>query len=203
MFYRFMRIVANVCIRPFLKLTNKVVVEGMENIPQEGPLVIASNHLSMWDPIYIYCFVQRKMNFMAKAELFRIPVIGWIVRHMDGFPVNRQRLDRQALKSAADVLSREEALLIFPEGTRSKDGRLLPFFDGASLFAYRSKAWVLPVAVINTPQTFPKGFRKKVVIRFGVAYQATQTETSGGHSEALKEMTQELRGKIETLQAGE
>lgn len=203
MFYRFMRIIANICIGPFLKLTNKVVVEGQEHIPPMGPLVIASNHLSMWDPIYIYCYVQRKMNFMAKAELFNIPVIGWIVRHMNGFPVNRHRLDRQAIKSAAEVMSRKEALLIFPEGTRSKDGQLLPFYDGASLFALRSQAWILPVALVNTPRTFPKGLREKIIIRFGEAYQAPKLESQGSTSEVLKEMTRDLKEKIMRLQAGD
>jgi len=201
MFYSFMLKMADWLIFPFLKLFNHLDIKGLENIPQEGPVVLASNHLSLWDPVYLFCCVRRrKLNFMAKAELFKIPVIGWIISHVHAFPVQRNQIDRNALRKAAQVLANNEALVLFPEGTRSKTGELLPFRDGAVLFAQRSQAPIVPIAIVNSAKSFPKGFRQKIHIYFGKPITFSEFQGQKATGEMLKEMTRRLREEIIRLQ---
>lgn len=203
MFYKFMLGVAKWLIFPFLHLFNRLEIEGLENIPEKGPIVLASNHLSLWDPVYLFCCVQRKLNFMAKAELFDIPVVGWVIRHVNAFPVNRHAMDRTALRLAGQALAREEGLVIFPEGTRSQSGELLPFYDGAALFAHRSNALTIPVAIMNSPKTFPKGFRQRIKIRFGSPLDFNEFEGEKTSAEMLKKMTNTLWHQVHQLQSQE
>lgn len=200
MFYRFMVVVAHWIIFPFLRVFNRVRITGTENIPKQGALVLAANHLSLWDPIYLFCCVPRKLNFMAKAELFKIPVVGWVIAHVHGFPVHRNTIDRTALKKSAEVLEKGEALVLFPEGTRSRTGELLPFYDGAVLFAQRSSAIVVPAAILNSPKSFPAGLRQTIHIRFGQPIDFSEYQERKVNAAMLHEMTDKLRNRIKQLQ---
>lgn len=200
MFYRFMVVVAHWIIFPFLRVFNRVRITGTENIPKQGALVLAANHLSLWDPIYLFCCVPRKLNFMAKAELFKIPVVGWVIAHVHGFPVHRNTIDRAALKKSAEVLEKGETLVLFPEGTRSRTGELLPFYDGAVLFAQRSSAIVVPAAILNSPKSFPAGFRQRIHIRFGQPIDFSEYQERKVNAAMLHEMTDKLRNRIKQLQ---
>lgn len=185
---------------PFLRLFNRVKIRHLEQLPMKGPVMLIVNHLSLWDPVYLFCLIRRKLNFMGKSELFDIPVLGWILRHVYVFPVKRNTIDRNALKTAAEALEREEVLVIFPEGTRSRDGRLLPLKEGAALFAYRSDCIVIPVAMSNTPKTFPKGFRQSVTVSFGAPIDLTPYKAMKNRGEALREITAEFTRSLERLQ---
>lgn len=202
MFYRFMLGVAHRLVFPFLRLFNRVEITGIDYIPEQGAFVLAANHLSFWDPVYLFCCVPRKLHFMAKAELFQVPVVGWVIAHVHGFPVHRNTIDRNALRIAAEVLAQGEALVLFPEGTRSRNGELLPFYDGAVLFAQRSEAVVVPVAIINTPKSFPAGFRQKVLLRFGEPIDFSEYQGKKVNSTILHQMTGQLRCRIKQLQEG-
>ena len=115
------------------KLGLRLNVEGTENIPQEGPLVIASNHLSLLDPPVIGVAATRKVHFMAKQELF-VPILGDIYKALGAFPVRRGGADRAAIKHGIDILKDNKVLAIFPEGTRSLGGeKFLPFKSGAKV----------------------------------------------------------------------
>jgi 1-acyl-sn-glycerol-3-phosphate acyltransferase len=201
MFYRFMLKVADWLIFPFLRICNHLDIKGLENIPDQGPVVLASNHLSLWDPVYLFCCIRnRKLNFMAKAELFKIPVIGWVISHVNAFPVHRNQLDRNALRKAAQVLSQNEALVLFPEGTRSRTGELLPFYDGAVLFAQRSQALIVPIAILNSAKSFPKGFRQTIRIQIGKPLSFAEYNGQKATTEILSTMTRQLREEILQMQ---
>ena len=142
--------VARVIVRGLLKLLTHCRVEGRKNIPSQGPLLIVANHLSLADPPLLGVSLSRKVMFMAKKELFRSRVIGYFFGSFGAFPVDRRQLNRQALRQAGQILADDLALVMFPEGTRSRSGRLRPAFSGPALIAMRSGAPILPVGIIGT-----------------------------------------------------
>ncbi len=142
--------VARVIVRVLLKLLTHCQVKGRENIPSQGPLLIVANHLSLADPPLLGVSLSRKVMFMAKKELFHFRVIGYFIGSFGAFSVHRGQLDRKALRQAYQVLADGLALVMFPEGTRSRNGRLQPAFSGPALIAVRSGAPILPVGIIGT-----------------------------------------------------
>ena len=142
--------VATVIVRVLLKLLTRCQVKGRENIPNQGPLLIVANHLNLADPPLLGVSLNRKVIFMAKKELFRPRVIGYFIGSLGAFPVHRGRLDRQAMRQAYQVLADGLALVMFPEGTRSLNGRLQPALPGPALIAIRSGAPILPVGIVGT-----------------------------------------------------
>ncbi len=142
--------VARVIIRGLLKLLTHCQVKGRENIPSQGPLLIVANHLSLADPPLLGVSLSRKVMFMAKKELFRFRVIGYFIGSLGAFSVHRGQLDRKAMRQTYQVLADGLALVVFPEGTRSRSGRLRPAFSGPALIAVRSGVPILPVGIIGT-----------------------------------------------------
>lgn len=129
-------------------------VEGGENFPKEGPVLVASNHRSNMDPVAIGCSLQREIHFMAKEELFKIPVLSFIVTQWKAFPVKRGIADRQAIRNALDLIKRGAVIGLFPEGTRSKNGLLGPAYPGVGLLALKANCPVIPIALKGTEKMF-------------------------------------------------
>lgn len=130
----------------YCHLFNVTEIHGRENIPADGPLIIYANHVSAFDVILLAITFRRPIYFMAKKELFKIPVAGWVVKKLNAFPVDRDHVDLTAVMTAMSVLKRGEQMGIFPEGTRSKKhGGSAPAKGGVALFATRCKTDVLPV----------------------------------------------------------
>lgn len=146
-------------------------VEGRGHEPPNGPLIVAGNHASAIDPPLVGCVLHRRASYMAKQELFSIPVLGAWLRSVGVFPVKRGQPDRRAIRHSLQVLDRGEVLVMFPEGTRSEDGRLRDPEPGAALIALRTGAPVLPVAVVGSHKILPKSARwprfTQVVVRIG------------------------------------
>ncbi len=144
--------IAKAITRALLFILIRWEVRGRENIPRSGPLVVVANHLSMADPPLVHLCLGRRSVFMAKEELFRPPLFGYLIGRAGAFPVQRSKLDRAALRNAESALARGWALVIFPEGTRSLDGVLKRPLPGAALIAHHAGAPLVPVAIAGTEQ---------------------------------------------------
>ena len=142
--------VGRLLMRILLVLFTRWQVNGKENIPREGPLLVVANHVNAADPPLVGVSLSRKAMFMAKEELFRSKFIGYFVRGFGAFPVRRGRLDMKALRQADQLLAQGFALVMFPEGPRSRSGQLQPALPGSALIAARSCAPILPIGIIGT-----------------------------------------------------
>lgn len=140
---------------PVIRLFMRVRVVGKENIPSEDtPLVLCCNHISNWDPIFlIVAHPKRHVHFMAKAELFSNRLFSWFLGEQIGaFPVRRGTGDMSAIDTAKRLVNERKLMGIFPEGTRSKDGKLLRPKSGAALIVAQTGASVLPAAIVTRDQ---------------------------------------------------
>ncbi|TCS75263.1 lysophospholipid acyltransferase family protein [Effusibacillus lacus] len=131
-------------------------IHGAENIPREGPVLICANHISLLDPPAVGIWVERQISFFAKEELFRIPLLGTIIRKVGAIPVRRGAGDRKALAATLEVLKNGGTVAIFPEGTRIKSGVIEQGKKGAAFFALRSDAVVIPAAILGPYRLFRK-----------------------------------------------
>ncbi|MFH1288036.1 MAG: lysophospholipid acyltransferase family protein [bacterium] len=167
MLYKSVHIVSNILSCLLFRLDRK----GIENFPEKGPVILASNHLSFLDPIIVPTASRRRMHFMAKAELFKVPVFGWLIKKFNAFPVKRGMLDRTAVKNSLNVLKNEDVLLLFPEGKRSPTGDIQEAKPGIGFFVYHSRSPVVPVLVTGTDKALPMGAwmirPKKIRVIFG------------------------------------
>ena len=144
--YYFGRILIRVLVFPFASWQ----INGRENVPEQGPLLIVCNHLHLADPPIIAASIKLQAVLMAKEELFRHWWSRFWVRNFGAFPVNRGALDRKALKQAEFWLTRGVSLIMFPEGKRSHTGRMETAFPGSALIASRLNVPILPVSITGT-----------------------------------------------------
>lgn len=174
-------------------------VIGAENIPASGAFILAANHVSNWDPPFLGTFIDREVCYMGKEELFKNPVMAWICRHLHVFPVKRGAADKTAIKTAVKVLRDGKCLGIFPEGTRSKTGKLGKAEAGVSLIAAMTKAVIIPAAIVDTEKIFS---REKFLPQPAVVY-GTPIKFSGSSKdrEAMENFAQEIMNEIAKLKA--
>jgi 1-acyl-sn-glycerol-3-phosphate acyltransferase len=142
----------------------RVRYEGLENIPKDSGFILACNHRSYCDPLFIAHKLRQPIHYMAKAELFRNPVIAFILRGVNAFPVARGTGDRSAIDTAISIIKGGEVMGMFPEGTRSKDGQPLRPRSGVAIVAAETIADVLPCAVCFEGKL---RFRTNVTVRYG------------------------------------
>jgi 1-acyl-sn-glycerol-3-phosphate acyltransferase len=146
-------------------------VEGREHEPKHGPFLAICNHVSAADPPIAGVALRARCRYMTKHEMFRTRVLAWLFRSIGMYPVRRGQPDRQAIRETLEALARGEVVMMFPEGTRSPDGRLMAAEPGAAFLALRAGVPVLPMAVVGTLQAMPKGARYPrrlpVVVRIG------------------------------------
>jgi 1-acyl-sn-glycerol-3-phosphate acyltransferase len=137
-------------------LTTSFKIQGKENIPQEGPLLIVSNHLSVGDPVFIGTSMRRKVIFMAKEEIFRNPLAGYFIRQFGAFPVYRGGASIEALRQAKRILEQGKVLGMFPEGKRSKSQSLIPGQKGSAMIA-NNGVTILPLGITGSEAIY--GYR--------------------------------------------
>ena len=165
------QIVSQVIIFPIYKILFRGILIGRENIPKKGAFIMVSNHGSLLDPPLLGHAVGRNISFMAKSELFSIPLIGFIIKACGAYPVKRGIIDKTTIKIACEKLSNNNSIGIFIDGTRQKDGRVNKPKQGAALLAFKNQKLVLPVAIINSHRLFRFRFFipffTKIVIKVG------------------------------------
>lgn len=134
----------------------RIQVIGAENFPKDGGVLLCTNHIHNFDPLVVGITAPRPVHFMAKEEIFNVPVLGNVVRKCNAFPVKRGMGDREALRSGLKVLKDGHVFGLFPEGTRSKTGDLGKGLSGAGFFALRTEAAVVPSAIIGPYKSLGK-----------------------------------------------
>ena len=155
-------------------------VEGLERIPRKGPLIVACNHISFWDPPLVGAHLPREMHFVAKAELFHNPLFGALIRSYNSIPIQRGAQARAGLRGAEEVLSAGGAVLIFPEGTRNKGGELLPPRAGVGRLAAVTRTPVAPACITGSNQ-IRRSMRRQVPIR--ITFGSPMMPPASGHPE--------------------
>lgn len=173
--------VAGVLVKILLFLLTDWQVRGRENVPVSGGVIVVANHLNLADPPVLGASLGRRAVFVAKKELFRSRFLSYIIRSFGAFPVQRGELNRQALRQADQVLARGLALIIFPEGSRSRNARLQPALPGSALIAQRNNIPVLPVGITGTEKIRGAGWwlhRPKIVVNIGRPFHLPPVEGS-------------------------
>lgn len=177
-------------------------IEHVHRIPAVGPVILASNHASLADPPLIGGSVPRAVSFLARDTLFQIPVLGWYIRKLNAVPVNRDGGGGAGLKAILDRLHGGAAILLFPEGTRTSDGRLRPARSGIGLTVIKSGAPVVPIRLHGTyeawgrHQRFPGPGRFRVVVGEPLRFEALRAEAKTCDKERLKAIYQEVADTI-------
>ncbi len=185
-------------LRPFILLTHPCKLVGREKIPADGKVILCANHLSNWDPVLLLLKQPRRIAFMAKEELFRFKPLGWLIGRVFGaFPVARGKGDTGALDAGVRAIENGDIMGIFPEGTRSRDGRLMRFKSGAALIAARTGASVLPVGIDRRAKAF-----RSVTITVGDLITPEELHLAGDTPD-LRYATRLMRERVAELSGQE
>jgi len=177
-------------------------VKGRENIPRTGPVLIAPIHRSNVDFAFSLFISPRKVFFMAKDSLFKVPVLGGLLVRLGAFPVRRGTADRESMSAAEEVLRQGQALVLFPEGTRKEGLEVHALHDGAMFVAARTGATVVPVGIGGSERAMPHGakFPRPTKIRIIVGEPiATRPSEEGGARSVVTAKSEELRVALERL----
>ncbi len=176
-------------------------VLGRSRVPFPGGCIVACNHVSFWDPPLVGTAIPREVHFLAKRELFRNRLFGWLISSFNAIPINREGVDRKGLKAAQDLLCSGEALLVFPEGTRQKSGRLGRPLPGMGALAMGAGVPIVP-AYISGTRGFWLNFvrRGRLCVRFASAV-FPETESSRGRSSAARHLSDRVMEEIGRLKA--
>lgn len=172
--------------------------EGVENLPNSGPVIVVANHISNWDPLILGFALPRPLCYMAKAELFNIPVLKNLLPLVYAFPIKRGAVDREAIRMALQLVREGKILGIFPEGHRVLTGAPIEVKPGAALIALKAGCPILPAACIGTGGVLPVGFFKPLKIKLG-----TPVDTRGlgemSRAAALEELSHRIEKDIDAL----
>lgn len=201
-FYRVLRLV----LTPILRALYRVKLEGLDGFPVSGPVIVASNHLSFLDSFFIPLCVPRRMVFLAKAEYFESWKTAWFFKALGMIPVKRDAATQAeaALHSGLEVLDFGGCLGLYPEGTRSPDGRLWRGRTGVARLTLRSKTPVVPVGLLGTLEVMPKDRKVprlwgRVTVRFGPPLNFERYYDEQEDRFVLRAVTDEIMFEIMTL----
>jgi len=177
-------------------------VVGREHLPKEGAFILAPNHLSYFDPPLVGSFVPRRMHFFAKQELFETPILGFIVRRVNVLPVKRGAFDRNAIRTAVEVLQDGKPLTVFPEGTRGSRDKILAPKPGIGMIARQAEVPIVPCYLEGTDTVWECILRKR---RFHVCYgppiSADWIRSLPSSKEAWLKIADEVMNRLTALRA--
>jgi len=193
-------------LTPVLRFAFRVRVEGAENLPRKGPVILASNHLSFSDSFFLPLVVRRRVTFVAKAEYFDDKKTAWFFRGVGQIPIRREggSASERALESATEVLEQGGVFGIYPEGTRTRDGYLHRGHTGVARLALRTGAPIVPVGMTGTDEInpidrkLPRLFRT-VRIQFGVPITADRYAGREHEKLVLRQVTDEVMFELQQL----
>lgn len=181
-------------LRTFYKIVYRIKIEGTENIPKEGAFVICGNHVDFVKVPVIVLFSPRKINFIAKAELFNNPILAWLGRLFDVIPVKRGKQDVDSMKKSLKVLNNGEGLGLFPEGTTRGLEKGVKVKNGAAFMTLRTGKPIVPVGVEVTKRPF-----SKIIVRYGKLLDYSKYQSRTPEKEVLDKVTTEMMEIIKDL----
>jgi 1-acyl-sn-glycerol-3-phosphate acyltransferase len=173
-----------------------------ERVPLQGPVILASNHASYLDPPLVGAALPRDINYLARESLFRFPVVGSILRGVNAVPVDRDGGGGAGLKAILDRLLKGQGIILFPEGTRTRDGQLQPARSGIGLTVIKSAAPVVPVRVFGTYEAYGRHILiprpRRVAVKFGkpLHFEELRAEAKTCPKPRLKQIYQEVANQI-------
>ena len=192
-------LVSKVFVFPFYKIFFRGSLIGAENIPKKGSFIVVSNHGSLLDPPFLGHALGRNISFMAKAELFKIPLLGFIIKACGAYPVRRGVADKKTIQVACAKLENDNVIGIFIDGTRQKNGLVNKPKQGAALLSAKKNKLLLPVAIINSHKLIRFKFFipvfSKIIIKVG---KPIKPPLSSSRSD-LSEKTEFLKECINAL----
>jgi 1-acyl-sn-glycerol-3-phosphate acyltransferase len=193
------------CLRFLFTVISKLAlrrkIAGKNNMPRRGACIVVANHVNLVDSPLIGISLGRRAYFMAKEDLFHSRIIGWLAEQFGAFPVARGKLNRRAGRTAVELLANGQALIIYPEGQRSLDGKLGPAYSGAALLAMKSNVPIVPVGIIGTSQLKGKWWflrRPKITFNIGQPFNLP-TFTDKPTKEEITGMTRDIMLHIAAL----
>ena len=198
--YRFCWTVAKFTALNFFRLQ----VYGRENLIEEGPAIIASNHQSFLDPPVVGICMERELHYLARKTLFDIPLLGRLLPHLHVVGVDRDGADMSALKSVIRLVKEGGSTIVFPEGTRSSDGALQSAKPGLGLIVAKTLAPVVPVRVFGAFDAFPRGAKfpraAAVTVVIGKPLHFTKADTVGDPREVYQRISDQVMSRIAALE---
>jgi 1-acyl-sn-glycerol-3-phosphate acyltransferase len=194
-FYRFLELT----LAPYLRWAYRVKIEGAETFPMEGPVIVVANHTSFWDSFFVPLCVPRRVVFLAKAEYWDSWKTRWLVSSLGMIPIKRDVRAKSlaALETGIEFLKSGGVLGLYPEGTRSPDGRLYRGRTGVARLALGSGSPVVPIGLIGSREMMPKGakfpkLRGRVTVKFGPPMTFEKYADTENPRQALRAMTDEI-----------
>jgi 1-acyl-sn-glycerol-3-phosphate acyltransferase len=196
LFYRFIwALGAGACICLF-----RLRVAGGHFVPRRGGVILASNHASFADAVFIGVAAGRELSYVTKQEAFPVPILGWLIRKLNAMPIDRSRGDRGALRCIEQCLRAGGAMFISPEGTRNKTSRLRPPKDGVGMLAYRARVPVVPVYISGTVNIWTSLIGlNRVTVRFGKPVCVSPTGLPARRRAAYHSISSEVMHRIGNL----
>ena len=193
------RLVSGLLVFPVFRILFRGRTRGNGHVPMDGPLVVVANHGSHLDPPLLGHALGRPVAFMAKAELFSIPLLGSVIRACGAYPVKRGASDREAIRTATARLQEGWAIGVFLDGTRQENGRVNQPMPGAALLAARSGAALLPVAILNSHRALGVGRSRPRLVRLEMRIGIPVPAPSSRRKPELEATTRELQQRINAL----
>lgn len=173
-----------------------------ERVPPSGRAILAGNHASYLDPPLIGSAADREISYLARETLFRFPPVGWLLRNVNAVPIDRDGGGPAGLKTIIEQLNRDQAIVLFPEGTRTRDGALQPARSGVGLIVIKSRAPVIPIRIWGTFEAYNRFHKfprpRKLRIKFGepLHFEKLRAEAAVADKARLKQIYQEIAEEI-------
>ena len=190
MFYDFCKII---CLF-FLRIVRRLQVIGDPKLQKGQGFLVVSNHKSYWDPVVVGCILNRRINYMGKSELFKIPVLSAIIKNFGTFPIHRDGVHPSSIRHALDLFKNDQIVGIFPEGARNHTNELMDPHLGAAMLALKGGVPIVPIALSGTP-----GFWRRIKVNVGKPMTVTTSQRRKVSREEMLFVSQELMSELNRL----